>query len=149
MLGKAGEEHIVRQLGFIYKKKIADVYGGQESDGLPARGELGIKIQQFVESENVNILTPFHIHEVSSKNEKIIITGDLNGEQTSIDGIDEIVVSTGFRPDTSFLNEVRLSLDSVVESVEALAPLIDPNIHSCGTVRPHGEEELRQPEKDF
>ena len=27
--------------------------------------------------------------------------------------------------------------------------MIDPNIHSCGTVRPHGEAELRQPEKDF
>jgi hypothetical protein len=51
--------------------------------------------------------------------------------------------------DTSFLSEVRNKLDSAVESVEALAPLIDPNIHSCGTVRPHGEGELRQPEKDF
>jgi hypothetical protein len=27
--------------------------------------------------------------------------------------------------------------------------MIDPNIHSCGTVRPHGEAELRHPEKDF
>ncbi|PJH92543.1 hypothetical protein C7H81_14590 [Bacillus subtilis] len=26
---------------------------------------------------------------------------------------------------------------------------MDPNIHSCGTVRPHGEKELRQPEKNF
>jgi hypothetical protein len=30
-----------------------------------------------------------------------------------------------------------------------LADLIDPNLHSCGTVRPHGEAELRQREKDF
>lgn len=30
-----------------------------------------------------------------------------------------------------------------------LAPLIDPNVHSCGTVRPHGEKELRQPEKNL
>src|SRR5688500_19399222 len=27
--------------------------------------------------------------------------------------------------------------------------MIDPNVHSCGTVRPHGEAELRQPEKNF
>jgi hypothetical protein len=27
--------------------------------------------------------------------------------------------------------------------------LIDPNLHSCGTVRPHGVVELRQPETDF
>ena len=27
-----------------------------------------------------------------------------------------------------------------------LAPLIDPNLHSCGTVRPHGAEELKHPD---
>jgi hypothetical protein len=30
-----------------------------------------------------------------------------------------------------------------------LAPLIDPNVHSCGTVRPHGARELAQPEPGF
>lgn len=30
-----------------------------------------------------------------------------------------------------------------------LAELIDPNVHSCGTVKPHGELELRQPEPNF
>jgi hypothetical protein len=47
------------------------------------------------------------------------------------------------------LREVRLDLDAIVESPAALAPLIDPNLHSCGTVPPHGASELRQPEKDF
>jgi len=28
----------------------------------------------------------------------------------------------------------------------ALAPLIDPNVHSCGTVYPHGVKELTHPE---
>ena len=28
-----------------------------------------------------------------------------------------------------------------------LAPLIDPNVHSCGTVYPHGVAELAQPEQ--
>jgi hypothetical protein len=36
-----------------------------------------------------------------------------------------------------------------VESPRQLASLIDPNVHSCGTVPPHGAEELRQPEPDF
>jgi hypothetical protein len=31
----------------------------------------------------------------------------------------------------------------------ALAPVIDPNVHSCGTVPPHGEAVLRQPEPGF
>jgi len=47
------------------------------------------------------------------------------------------------------LSEIRTSIDTATESVAALAPLIDPNLHSCGTVRPHGEAILRQPEKDF
>lgn len=60
-----------------------------------------------------------------------------------------MIVNTGSRPDLTIISEIRTSIDSITESVEALAPLIDPNIHSCGTVRPHGEKELRQPEKNF
>ncbi|MDK0291584.1 hypothetical protein LEL45_24165, partial [Salmonella enterica] len=66
-----------------------------------------------------------------------------------LSGIDKIITNTGSRPDFSFLREIRLSIDAGTESVEALSPLIDPNLHSCGTVRPHGEEILRQPEKNF
>jgi hypothetical protein len=47
------------------------------------------------------------------------------------------------------LREIRLDLDEVVEAPRRLAPLIDPNLHSCGTVEPHGFDELRHPEKDF
>ncbi|MDM5310664.1 FAD-dependent oxidoreductase [Peribacillus frigoritolerans] len=133
----------------LRKKQIHEVYGGQENDGLVARGELGIRIQQLVESGRINILTPFHINGVYPTNDKIAVVGELDGEEFTLGDIEEIVVSTGFRPDTSFLNEVRINLDSAVESIEALAPLIDPNIHSCGTVRPHGEQELRHPEKNF
>lgn len=133
----------------LRKKQINEVYGGQENDGLAARGELGIRIQQLVESGRINILTPFHINGVYPTNGQITVVGDLDGEEFTLGDIDEIVVSTGFRPDTSFLNEVRINLDSAVESIEELAPLIDPNIHSCGTVRPHGEQELRHPEKNF
>ncbi|MBT2645411.1 NAD(P)-binding domain-containing protein [Bacillus sp. ISL-34] len=133
----------------LRKKQINEVYGGQENDGLAARGELGIRIQQLVESGRINILTPFHINGVYPAKGKITVTGELNGEEFTLGDIEEIVVSTGFRPDTSFLNEIRINLDSAVESINALAPLIDPNIHSCGTVRPHGEQELRHPEKNF
>src|SRR6185295_17262373 len=44
---------------------------------------------------------------------------------------------------------LRLDLDSAVESPRQLASLIDPNVHSCGTVPPHGVEELKHPESDF
>lgn len=47
------------------------------------------------------------------------------------------------------LREVRLQLDEIVEAPTRLAPLIDPNLHSCGTVEPHGFAELRHPEHGF
>ncbi|MDP1751239.1 MAG: FAD-dependent oxidoreductase, partial [Reyranella sp.] len=52
-------------------------------------------------------------------------------------------------PDLDFLREIRLSLDPALECPPILAPLIDPNEHSCGTVRPHGARELAQPEPGF
>jgi hypothetical protein len=63
--------------------------------------------------------------------------------------VDELIVATGFRPDLSFLSELRLSLDPSLDCPTALAPLIDPNEHSCGTVRPHGARELAHPEPGF
>jgi hypothetical protein len=65
-----------------------------------------------------------------------------------LDAVDEVVAVTGFRPDLSFLSEIRLDLDPVLQAPRALAPLIDPNMHSCGTVYPHGAVELAQPEAD-
>ncbi|NIV32939.1 MAG: hypothetical protein GWN58_26890 [Anaerolineae bacterium] len=68
---------------------------------------------------------------------------------SSITGIDEIVCSTGSRPNLDMLRELRIRTDAWLESTEALAPLIDPNLHSCGTVRPHGHRELAHPEPGF
>lgn len=131
----------------LRKSNISQVYGGQEKDGLPARGELGIRIRKLVECGALKVFTPFHIHTIKQEENSVTVKGLYKSEETIINRIDQLIVSTGFRPDTSFLNEVRIHLDSAVESVEALAPLIDPNVHSCGTVRPHGEAELRQPEE--
>ena len=45
--------------------------------------------------------------------------------------------------------ELRLELDPQLESVKALGPLIDPNVHSCGSVPPHGHRQLAHPEPGF
>ena len=66
-----------------------------------------------------------------------------------LDPVDEVIVLTGLRPDLSFLDELRLGLDERLQAPVALAPLIDPNVHSCGTVYPHGANELSHPEKDI
>jgi thioredoxin reductase len=149
-LAQLKEKYFDTKIQWVLRKShVSAVYGGQERDGLPARGELGIRIKKLVESEMINVITPFYISEVMSVGETLTVKGNSNEEEKSFSEIDEIIVCSGFRPDTSFLKEVRINLDSSVESVEALAPLIDPNIHSCGTVRPHGEAELKQPEQGF
>ena len=59
---------------------------------------------------------------------------------------DEIIAATGARPDMTLLRELRLDLDEGVEAPRALAPLIDPNRHSCGTVRRMAQCELAHPD---
>ena len=47
------------------------------------------------------------------------------------------------------LREIRFSLDPWLECAAGIGPLIDPNLHSCGTVRPHGARELAHAEVGF
>jgi thioredoxin reductase len=126
------------------------VYGGGEDDALPARGRLGTRIQAHVKAGNIQIVSPFRIREIAPSVDGLGV--DVIGERPyGIDAVqvDEIIASTGARPDLDMMRELRLELDPSLESTRQLGPMIDPNIHSCGTVRPHGEAELRHPEKDF
>ena len=133
----------------LRKNNIKEVYGGQENDALPARGALGIKIEQLVNDDKISIYTPFQIQEIRKQENKLTLIGTQHEERKALTDIDEIISNTGSRPDTNFLREVRVEFDATVESVPAIADLIDPNLHSCGTVRPHGELELQQKEKNF
>lgn len=149
-LNKLKEKYPKTEIHWVLRKKnIEDVYGGQEDDALEARGELGIKIEQLVNEDRLNVYTPFRIQQIINHNSKLTIVGYQHDQQMALPGVDEIVSNTGSRPDFSFLRELRLSIDPSLESVAEIAELIDPNIHSCGTVRPHGEKELRHPDKDF
>nr|WP_166669465.1 NAD(P)-binding domain-containing protein [Paenisporosarcina antarctica] len=133
----------------LRKNRVEDAYGGEALDALPARGQLGSRIHQLVDNGRISTHTPFLIHQVIDEGNSLTIHGTTKGEGTTIHHIDEIIANTGSRPDFNFLREIRLDIDSATESISKLAPLIDPNLHSCGTVRPHGETELRQPEKNF
>lgn len=131
------------------KNSVEEAYGGEENDALKGRGQLGSRIHQLVDAGLVKVLTPFKVYQLNQNNGRIDLKGEYEGNDFTLSGIDEIITNTGSRPDFSFLREIRLSVDTATESVAALSPLIDPNFHSCGTVRPHGEEVLRQPEKNF
>ena len=124
------------------------IYGGQTADALPERGKLGTRIQQQVKRGAVQIEAPFLIERLEQTPDGLVVKGAThNGERVLL--VHEIIATTGARPDLEMLRELRLELDPSLESVQTLGPLIDPNIHSCGTVPPHGEAELRHPEKDF
>ncbi|MDX2139190.1 MAG: NAD(P)-binding domain-containing protein [Chloroflexota bacterium] len=124
------------------------VYGGGEDDALAARGQLGTRIRAAVEAGIVHIVSPFRIREIPASEHSLTVIGDTPDGIQMVE-VDEIISATGARPDLDMLRELRLDIDSSLESTRTLAPMIDPNIHSCGTVRPHGEAELRQPERDF
>jgi len=94
------------------------------------------------------VVDSFEIVGLSEAGDRVSIAGLRNGEPESLT-TDIIVNATGFRPDLGILREIRLSLDEVVEAPLKLAPLIDPNLHSCGTVEPHGFDELRHPDPNF
>ncbi|MEM7031408.1 MAG: NAD(P)-binding domain-containing protein [Chloroflexota bacterium] len=132
----------------LRKAQVQDAYGGAEQDALPGRGSLGVRIREMVEAGQVVVHTPFYITHLEDEAGKVRLIGDTTQGSDRV-VVDEIIAATGARPDLSFLRELRLSLDSSVESPATLAPLIDPNLHSCGTVPPHGEAELRQPEPNF
>lgn len=126
------------------------VFGGGLADGLPARGALGLAIRQLIDAGRLELHTNFRIHALTKTGDTLTVVPDPHfGGRRPIEGLHRIVCSTGSRPDLSITRELRVRLDPWLEATEALAPLVDPNLHSCGTVRPHGHRELAHPEKGF
>ena len=110
--------------------------------------QLGKVFAELVGAGGVRVETAFGLTHVTASGPRLRL-----GAGSACCGrhveVDELVVATGFRPDLSFLRELRTALVPALECPPMLAPLIDPNLHSCGTVRPHGARELAQPEPGF
>lgn len=126
----------------------AKAFGGGANDKLVVRGQLGAKLGELVAQGQLQVEAGFRLSHITLSDNRLRIgAGFANCGRHVI--ADELIVATGFRPDLSFLRELRIALDPALECPPALAPLIDPNEHSCGTVRPHGARELAQPETGF
>jgi thioredoxin reductase len=128
----------------LRRGQVGDTFGGGDADQLPARGALGEQARRAAEAGHISTVTGFRTAAVVEQADGQLVVESVEGRRLA--PVDEIVVLTGFRPDLSFLSEVRLDLDAVLQAPRALAPMIDPNVHSCGTVYPHGARELAQPE---
>lgn len=142
----AHEEPSTRVSWLVRRSSPGAAFGGGEDDELPERGALGARAQVAVADGPVTTITGFRTSTVEADGDRLRL---VSFDGHVVDGVDEVVALTGFRPDLSILSEVRLDLDPVLQSPRTLAPLIDPNVHSCGTVYPHGAKELAQPEPGF
>jgi thioredoxin reductase len=126
----------------------AKAFGGGANDKLSARGELGASFAALVAAGKIAVESEFRVSHLAIDDSGLTVStgaGCCGRHLTA----DELIVATGFRSDLNFVRELRIQLDSAIECPIALATLIDPNQHSCGTVRPHGARELAQPEPGF
>ncbi|MBM7088376.1 NAD(P)-binding domain-containing protein [Streptomyces sp. S12] len=131
---------------WILRRGISgSTFGGGEADQLPARGALGLAAKAAVDAGHAHAVTGFRTEAIERTDDGRLVLAGEDGRR--LEPVDEVIVLTGFRPDLSFLNELRLGLDERLQAPLALAPLIDPNQHSCGTVYPHGHRELSHPEQ--
>lgn len=132
----------------IRSRAIGRLLNGGLNDQLPERGALGLAAKAAIEAGRLDLLTGFAADAIERKDDGLIVRGR-SGDTPIELVVDRVVVATGFRPRLDMLRELRVALDPAVEAPPALAPLIDPNLHSCGTVPPHGAAELAHPEPGF
>lgn len=122
---------------------LEKILGGGANDKLAERGNLGLRIRALLEQGKITLYQDISISQVDATGEGVVVHS--NGQP--LPEVDEIIVATGFRPNLQLLSELRLAIDPATQSPAQLAPLIDPNEHSCGTVRPHGIDELSHPDQ--
>ncbi len=125
----------------IRREQPGSRLGGGADDGLPARGALGAAVGRLIDQGALRLVCGFHVRSVQTGDGGVVLAD--GGRRLAAD---EVIAATGFRPDLGLLSELRIDLDDRVEAPRALAPMIDPNLHSCGSVPPHGVDELSHPE---
>ncbi len=140
-------DHPGTRITWAIRRVVSDnTFGGGAADELPERGALGQRARAAVDSGTVQLVTGFRTAEVRREDDRAVLVSETGQE---LPGADTLVVLTGFRPDLSFLSEMRLDLDPTLEAPRRIATEIDPNLHSCGSVRATGAADLAQPEPDL
>ncbi len=147
-LAQLAREEPGTRVTWVIRNASAVRVSASDDDELPGRASLGVRVNRLVNGGYVKLVDSFEIIRLQATDSGVTLVGSRNGQVETVD-VDLVVNATGFRPDLDMLRGIRLDLDEVVEAPKRLAPLIDPNVHSCGTVEPHGFAELRQPEPNF
>jgi thioredoxin reductase len=137
------EQHPTTEVHWLIRGTTLRAVGGGNADQLVARGRLGATVGEAVASGAVRLHERFPVRAITEVDGRLELVSDdqLLGE------IDEVIAATGQRPDRTLTEELRLDLDLALDSTTTLAPLIDPNVHSCGTVPPHTYQALAHPDE--
>jgi thioredoxin reductase len=145
----AASDRMLRITWALRGKSPERVFGGGAADQLPARGKLGSDLRHLVETGRLTLVTGLAAERVDGSARGVRVAGTNGTAPRAIGAFDRIIVATGQRPDLAMTRELRLDLDPSLECPRVLSPMIDPNLHSCGTVRPHGYKELAHPEPGY
>ncbi|WP_026095853.1 FAD-dependent oxidoreductase [Microbacterium sp. B19] len=129
----------------LRRSTTANTFGGGDADELPARGALGLRAKEAVDAGLVSLVTGFRTERISRDGDRAVLVAEDGRTVTA----DRVVVLTGFRPDLSFLSELRLELDPTLQAPVRIAAEVDPNVHSCGSVAATGAADLAHPDPDF
>lgn len=125
---------------------VGNTFGGGSGDELPERGALGQRAKKAVEDGLVDLVTGFRTEEVAVEDGQAVLLAE---DGRRLEPASRVFVATGFRPDLSFLSEIRLDLDMRLQAPAKVAVEVDPNLHSCGSVRATGAADLAHPEPGF
>ncbi len=140
-LDRIAQEHPGTKVTWALRRgSTANTFGGGTADQLPQRGALGVRARQAVEDGRVDTVMGFRTAELRRRGEQVVVVAEDGRE---LPAADTVVVLTGFRPDLSFLSELRLDLDPTLEAPRRIAAEVDPNIHSCGSVQATGAQPSR------
>lgn len=131
-----------RILWGIRQATVDNIVRSPKNDELQERRRLEVHIQTLLEEGKIEVFTHIAIEKIQRDNGKLVV----HSHSQALPPVDEIIAATGFRPNLALLSELRIAIDPATQSPVNLGPLIDPNLHTCGSVPEHGAAELSHPE---
>ena len=123
---------------------VGDTFGGPADSVLPQRDALCTQVQAAADEGLLTLVTGFRTERVDVDGTQVVLVAE---DGRALPAAEVVVGLTGFRPNLSFLSELRLALDPVLQAPIKLALQIDPNVHTCASVPPHGAAELAHPDE--
>ncbi|MDL2191289.1 NAD(P)-binding domain-containing protein [Cobetia sp. LC6] len=138
LIALADHEEGMRIVWGVRSTNIEEVIRPAPNDELEERKALELRIKALLEEDRIEVVTGLAVEAIEHQAGRWVVK---SGEHR-LPAVDRIIAATGFRPSLGLLSELRVSLDPATQSPIKLAPLIDPNQHSCGSVPEHGAAEL-------